>query len=194
LQEWKQESSEDENRFGISDYFMKPHLANNLFTDTLKDLFTDSLHEPITTRSLTTDYFHRKNTIWFHLLFEQAVNAQLSGKVRLTHVSRYFDRLKPGYRPGTIHASSLEHSHLIPDLLFQLVHQDFPSEGMWYCFETTMGNRPKVVTEKIEAYVDVLASQHLQYDFESSYQPRILFLFENEACKSTVMDRLAEFP
>lgn len=168
--------------------------------------------QPISSRRLGADYFHRKQTVWFHVLFDEA-----SKSLPFSAASwyRYFDRQKRGNMAELSNESKLNSgskkktrtlsgrqsldcslastfpclatSWLIPDALFEVVHPSHPNHGVWCCLETTMGYRPRLVGEKIESYLRALQNGSLQYDLCTRYDPRILFYFEELDCLEAVM-------
>jgi hypothetical protein len=138
------------------------------------------------------DYFHRVNTVDFHITLSQFAAAEGH---EITLVRQYFNRLpkegKTPPRPST--SIDLNPGYLDPDSIYML--RDRNGIERLLLVEIANGHKVDRVVSKLPKYGQALADNKINHTFNYGKRgPRVLWLFEHQRTLELVQQRAADDP
>lgn len=135
------------------------------------------------------DYYHRRNTIDFHI---QLVQSSEALNYDVLFFDTYFDKLGDNRKNQNLRAKtrvSLEEGYIIPDASTMIEFED--KSNYLFLVEVYMGKDTLRTIKQLKKHVVAcaLGTVNEKYDFKRAY--RILSVFEHESIKQSVMSRMA---
>lgn len=154
------------------------------------DIPENEIRLPIGHSSLvSTDYFHRKYTLDFHVA--AASWAKQQPEMELLFFDRYFDKLGNNRTAKNLRAKTKidlkDQGYLIADGVFQLLLPN--GEGELYCFEMYDGSDTLRTLKQLKKHIEAIEIGSVSDKYQLNYAHRVLCLFELEGHQKAVIKR-----